>query len=352
MAHGIQQWQSRTEFEDKALQEGDDFWRLSGYAATYQRDKINDIIVPGAFAKCLARIKSGAQDSLQLYFNHDIKAPPIGAVEVVEERKKGLYYEATLPKDDEFVAKRIVPQIKRRSLKSNSFGYKPVLTEKQGRDRLLKEIDIHEISVVGFPCGNGADIEGIKGFIPFGDHFVDRNITEWDADATLKKLLEKFGDKPDDLKQFFLWVDEEKEPQQWDAKLLIADIDENNRVSTNRIALFKSVAYVAGAREGVELPEVAESAVKEVLERYYRKLDLDAPFKSLSADEYETLSSGELESRLRGIGVSRKLATRITGQRDADRKQAQRDAGSKEDASSALLEALAKFVNGAAAITS
>ena len=164
-----------TDLEDKALSEGDDYWTLTGYAATYDRDRVDDVIVPGAFKTCLERMAQ-KNDNLQLYFNHELSKPPIGNVIECFEDRKGLKYSAQLPKDDEFVAKRIVPQIKRRSLKSNSFGYKVRDSERRKQDnvRLLKAIDIYEISVVGMPANPAANIDAIKGLVPFGDLFIDR----------------------------------------------------------------------------------------------------------------------------------------------------------------------------------
>jgi uncharacterized protein len=107
-------------------------------------------------------------ESLQLYLSHDLHVP-IGSIESVGEDKKGLRYEAHLPKDDTLVAGRVVPQIKRRSLKANSFGYKVQRSERRKSDgvRLLHEIDIYEISVVGMPANPAAVIESVsKNFKP------------------------------------------------------------------------------------------------------------------------------------------------------------------------------------------
>lgn len=334
------------DFESKAIGEQADHWVIEGYASVFgNTDLGNDVVEPGAFKKSLEK------RTPLLLFNHKMEDAPIGTVTDAKEDKKGLWFKAELPKDDEFVRGRIYPQLKRRGLKGTSIGYRP--TEKSVRKdgvRSLKTIDLFEISIVNMPMNPLAGVESLKGFVGFQDHFVDHNVTEWDRDATMKKLLAKFGSNAAELKQFFLYVDEEKEPQQWDSKLLIADIDDNGRIATNRIALFKAAANVAGAREGVDLPEVAEDAVKDTLERYYRKLDLDTPWKSLSNDEYDALTVGELESRLRGLGISRKLATRITGLRDADRKSAQRDAALKGDANRGLLDAFANLIAAAQAI--
>ena len=159
--------ETKAEVKD-TLRERDDVLVLKGYCATFHDvDRVNDAIQPGAFAKCLDRMKSKGE-SLQLYLNHDLQVP-IGSIESVGEDKKGLKYEAHLPKDDTLVAGRVVPQIKRRSLKANSFGYKVQRSERRKSDgvRLLHEIDIYEISVVGMPANPAAVIESVsKSFNP------------------------------------------------------------------------------------------------------------------------------------------------------------------------------------------
>lgn len=359
-------WNGHVELEEKALQdvEGADYYRLSGYAATYDRDKVDDIIVPGAFKKCLDRMAQKG-DTLQLYYNHDLSAPPIGAVVSVAEDRKGLKYEAHLPKDDTFVSSRIVPQIKRRSLKANSFGYKVRKSERKKSDgelvRYLQEIDIYEISVVGIPANNAAIIENCKGVVPYQDDLtVDVRAKTWDAEAAMRRLLAHFGgengEQPDEgLKRAFLFVDESKSAGEWDARMLIADIDEQQRLYINPVALYKCVASVQGAKGGFKLPDEAEESVKAHIERYYDKLSLESPFKSFSVTEFDALDTGEREARMRGLGFSRSLAKKLltsnsSGQREADRSPGPREAGPTVDAKT-LHTAMADFSAIAAAVT-
>lgn len=313
-------WNGSAEIEEKALREESDYWILSGYAATYDKDRVDDVIVPGAFKQCLDRMNQSGE-SLQLYFNHDLSAPPIGAVVECFEDRKGLKYTSHLPKDDTFVASRIVPQIKRRSLKQNSFGYRVRESEKRKSDnaRLLKRIDIFEISVVGMPANPGAVIETIKGLVPFQDFAIDSKSKDWDAGAALTRLRAHFSDDEEGLKSAFLYVDPDKQIGEWDARFLIADVDENGCVKANHVAIHKAAAVLYGSRAGDVLPEGADDAVKSIIDRYYQRLDLESPAKSLSVAEWSVLGVGEREARLRGLGISQRLAKQLIGQRDADR---------------------------------
>ena len=92
--------------------------------------------------------------------------PPLGIVVDAKEHKRGLWIKAELPKDDTFVAGRVVPQLKRRGLKGMSIGYKILEREQRGDTRYLKQIRLFEVSVVNTPMNPLAAVESVKGFDP------------------------------------------------------------------------------------------------------------------------------------------------------------------------------------------
>lgn len=356
------QWNGFVELEEKALSEESDHFVLRGYAATFHDvDRVQDAIQPGAFAKCLDRMKSKGE-SLQLYLNHQLDIP-IGSIEAVGEDKKGLRYEAHLPKDDALVRDRVVPQIRRRSLKANSFGYKVKKSERRKSDnvRLLQEIDIYEISVVGMPANPAALIEHIsKSVTPYQDDLpIEPRDRVWDAECALRRIQSKFVDgegKPtEEARRAFLFVDEEK-ADDWSAyKLQIADVDENGGLICSRHAIYRAVASLSGARKGgLGLSEDVEEAIRENLGRYYDRLNLKAPFSSISIPEWKALSADEREARLRGLGVTGDLARslaamQLKGPREADRSSVPREAGPTVDAKT-LHTAMSDMSSAATAI--
>lgn len=336
------------DIEEKAIKEGDDNWIITGYGSVFNNvDQGNDIVMPGAFRKSLE-----THGMPLLLFNHKMEDAPIGTVVEAKEDKRGLWFKAELPKSDSFVSGRIVPQLKNRGLKGTSIGYRATEKETRKSDgvRLLKQVRLWEISVVNLPMNQLAGVDTVKGLVSFHDHFIDRSVTSWDAKEVFERLQEKLAGDVDTMRACFLFADGD-DVKSWDHRLLICDVDEKGRLATNPVALYKASALIAGARGGVTLPEDAEIAVKDTLDRYYSKLNLESPFKSLSADEFDDLDQGELEARLKGLGISRKLATRITDLRDADRKQVRRDAAPTEDAAKALTAVLlSSLLEAAAAI--
>lgn len=344
---------SIVDIDTKALAEGEDCWTITGYGSIFNNTDLgNDVVMPGAFAKSLR--ETGLP---LLLFNHKMEDAPIGTIVEAKEDRRGLWFKAELPKDDSFVAGRIVPQLKRRGLRGTSIGYKATQKETRRTDgaRLLKEIRLFEISVVNLPMNPLAAVETVKGLVPYQDIPVAREIAAWDAAAAFKRLRDRFGDD-EDLRRAFLYADPDKAPDDWNLKLLIADVaDGDNSLCVNRNALYKSVASIcAGARSGVDLPEEAESAVRDNLDRYYRAMDLESPWKSVSVSEWKALDAGEREARLRGLGVTRDLAkalaaTQLGGPREADRSKGQREAG-REDATQLLTALISHLSEAAAAI--
>jgi uncharacterized protein len=152
------------QLEEKGVSESADAWTVRGYAAVFNnKDLGGDVILPGAFA-----------DSLQTHglplilFQHKVDDVPVGTCTEAKEDRRGLLITAELPKDDEFVRGRLVPQLKRRGLKGMSIGYRALETEKRKEDngRLLKRIRLYECSFVSMPMNPQAGVETIKDMTP------------------------------------------------------------------------------------------------------------------------------------------------------------------------------------------
>ncbi|GAB5427904.1 MAG: hypothetical protein Devi2KO_13630 [Devosia indica] len=127
--------------------------RFAGYASVFNRlDSGGDIVLPGAFAKSLAK-KRGR---IRLLFQHDPKEP-VGTWESMAEDSHGL-----------FVTGRLVPGVPRsdalrrlienRALDGLFIGFRTVKASRQAGKRLLHEIDLYEVSIVTFPMMEEARI--------------------------------------------------------------------------------------------------------------------------------------------------------------------------------------------------
>ncbi|MFD1252746.1 Caudovirus prohead protease [Devosia equisanguinis] len=129
--------------------------RFAGYASVFNRlDSGGDIVLPGAFAKSLAKRRG----RIRLLFQHDPKEP-VGIWETIAEDSHGL-----------FVTGRLVPGVPRsdalrhlietRALDGLSIGFRTVKASREAGTghRRLSEIDLYEISIVTFPMMEDARI--------------------------------------------------------------------------------------------------------------------------------------------------------------------------------------------------
>jgi len=127
-------------------------------------DRQGDLLQPGVFQHSLADLASrGAK--LPLLWQHDA-AEPIGAITKAEETRAGLEVEGQLAVDGVSNAKRAHSLMRVGGL-SLSIGAScpPGGAELQDDGtRLLKRLDLHEISAVAVPADAGAVIHTVKGY--------------------------------------------------------------------------------------------------------------------------------------------------------------------------------------------
>jgi HK97 family phage prohead protease len=315
------------DLEEKAIADGDDSIIISGYASTFGNvDHGGDVVVAGAFKKSLDVIGLP-----MLLWQHKMDEPPIGVVQEMREDAKGLWFKASIPKDQgDPLLNRIGAGLKRRTIKSTSIGYKTAKSERRKSDnvRLLRELKLYEISVVNMPMNPLASIDTVKGMVTFQDLPVLREAKAWDADAAFQRITAKFG-TDDDARRAFLFTDGD-EAKSWDRRLLIADVGEDGEMVVNPVACFKAVATLVDERAKLDLSEDVKEAVCVHLERYYGALNLESPFKSMASSEFDALTEREREARLTGLGMSKSLAKRIaSGRWDADRQPRREDAANK-----------------------
>ena len=138
---------------------------IEGYAnVSGVRDRQNEIVVGGAFKDTVAAFKAGKR-KIPLMDNHRIFGGTdavIGKVTELKEDATGLWFKAILASTQ--AAQDVRAKIGEGMLDSLSIGY-AVLQDEARRDgvRLLKKLDLKEISVVVFPANESARITGVKG---------------------------------------------------------------------------------------------------------------------------------------------------------------------------------------------
>lgn len=155
--------QKKFKFEVKALSEKGEF---EGFASTFGNiDRADDIIAKGAFTESLA-MKPATK--IKMLWQHDPNYP-IGQFTEMYETEKGLYVKGVLFIDDIPEAKKAYRLAKGvngiPAIDGMSIGFDiPQDGSKYDENglRVIKKIDLWEISLVTFACNPLAEVTGVK----------------------------------------------------------------------------------------------------------------------------------------------------------------------------------------------
>ena len=176
-------------FEVKATAEENNIFTFEGYASTFNNvDHGDDVVMRGAFSNSLAK-----NSQVPILWQHQM-SEVIGISVQLYEDDKGLFIKGNLPKDDTLVSGRIIPQMKVGSIKEMSIGFftKNYDRAKDGI-RLLKEIDLFEVSLVTKAMNSQALVTGFKSFETLRDieqTLKDNGFSNTEAKTLISKIKE------------------------------------------------------------------------------------------------------------------------------------------------------------------
>jgi len=155
----------RLEFkaEIKMDHEDEDKGVFVGYGSYFgNKDQGNDVVQSGAFAKSIA--KRGPK-GIKMLYNHK-QDEPIGVYKEINEDNKGLRVKGMLALGTQR-GKEVYELMKMGAIDGLSIGYKVDQKgydyEDNGKKRILKEVDLMEISAVTFPMNQRAKVRYVKG---------------------------------------------------------------------------------------------------------------------------------------------------------------------------------------------
>ena len=118
---------------------------VEGYAALFGRaDQIGDVVRAGAFRASLAR----RTELLPMLVEHQSRSRA-GSWSVVREDARGLYVRGELGADMPGAAR--ARRLIARGVDGLSIGFLPLVAHREGRGRLLEEIELLEVSIVSDP---------------------------------------------------------------------------------------------------------------------------------------------------------------------------------------------------------
>jgi HK97 family phage prohead protease len=159
-------------FEVKTAGVDDESGVFSGYGSIFgNKDLGGDVIVEGAFAKSIGR--KGAK-AVKLLYQHK-SDEPIGVFDEIVEDDRGLKVKGRLAMGTQR-GREVHELMKMGALDGLSIGYrvdpKGVEYDEKGKTRMIKSVDLMEISAVTFPMNPRARVQQVKG--------TDRSVREWE----------------------------------------------------------------------------------------------------------------------------------------------------------------------------
>lgn len=136
----------QTPLELTDLKWNDEDWRVSGYASVFNSvDKVGDTILPGAFLKSLEERGRPA-----MHFEHLRWATP-GMWTKAEEDDHGLKVTGQLTRDHS-LAKDLRASLRHGTVRGLSIGFVLKDSEQKGDNRIIKEVDLFEVSFTAQPA--------------------------------------------------------------------------------------------------------------------------------------------------------------------------------------------------------
>ncbi|WP_309086457.1 HK97 family phage prohead protease [Chelativorans sp.] len=133
---------------------------FEGYGSIFGNvDSYGEKVMPGAFAESLTRHQREGTNVLMLWQHNPNE--PIGVWEDLAEDAKGLWGKGKLILTVQR-AREIYELLKARAIRGLSIGYREIETEPDGTIRLLKKLDLYEISPVSFPANRRARVDAVK----------------------------------------------------------------------------------------------------------------------------------------------------------------------------------------------
>ncbi len=136
---------------------------FEGYGSVFgNKDLGNDVIETGAFAKTLKRKKP---NQVKLLYQHKSDMP-IGVFDEIREDEKGLYVKGRLALQTQ-AGKEAYELLKMGALDGLSIGFrvnpKEVSYDNRANKRIIKEVELMEVSLVTFPMNPKATVMSVKG---------------------------------------------------------------------------------------------------------------------------------------------------------------------------------------------
>jgi len=303
---------------------------FNGAMATEDVDRAGDIIAPNAFDNSIKEYVANNR-LVKIYYNHMTYDLPVGVINPSNISKVGkIWYVKGELNINTTQGKDVYELMKQGALSDLSVNCIINDCEVNDKYRLLKELSLLEVSVVGEPANTQAKVYAVKGATIYHDLPLANRDVIWDSTVALNRVrkITNSEEAPSRLyRNAFFWFDEANADNFGAYKLPFADVIDGKLTAIPR-GVFAAAAAMRGARGGVDIPEEDKQRVISHIEKYYKKMDVESPFeegknfKFISADDVQNIKSRrDFESILIDSGAFSRKASLIISSKFAENKQ-------------------------------
>jgi len=143
---------------------------FEGYGSIFKNvDLGGDVVLPGAFARSLADHRKAGTMPPMFWMHQPDQVP--GVWTAMKEDTRGLHVKGELV--DTTLGNEMRTLLQKKAVRGLSIGYRTVDSEySDSGDRLLKDVDLWEVSIVSLAMNPLAEVEAVKARLSHDGEFV------------------------------------------------------------------------------------------------------------------------------------------------------------------------------------
>lgn len=142
------------------VKEVNDRGEFEGHGSVFNNeDSYGDVVVPGAFSKTLEEHKAAGTLPAMLWQHNP--AEPIGVYSEMREDQRGLYVKGRLLMETA-KGREVHAMLKAGAVRGLSIGFMTRAWEWKDETRIVKDVDLWEVSLVTFPANKLAGVNDVK----------------------------------------------------------------------------------------------------------------------------------------------------------------------------------------------
>lgn len=272
---------------------------VKGYASTFENmDRAEDVISQGAFDKTILAFKNSGRPVRMLWQHNSSELIGGYPADKMYIDEKGLFVVGEINLQTQR-GREAYALAKQGVLSDFSIGFKindfDIEKEEDNKIvRIIKELELFEISLVGEPMNPQAMFTEVKSVVPYQDLPIADAETKWSASDAIKRVKEftESIDTPSKLyKNAFLFCDEKASNSFESYKLAIADVvDGELRIIPK--AIDAAVALLKSELSSDELK--SNDSIVANINKYYEKMGVESPLSvKKESDEIMTTEKKE-----------------------------------------------------------